>query len=325
MSPSSLPEVVANSLSRHAAAEQTVAVALSGGVDSMVLLDIMAALKASAHFPRLELCAVHINHGISSNAGDWAEFCRVQCAQRDIPLTVAVVNVSRDTGLGLEAAARDARYAALRAHPAAFILSAQHQDDQAETVLHQMLRGTGLNGLAGMGECRELRAGQLLLRPILNARRADIEAYAAERGLQWIDDESNQDTRYMRNFIRQDLLPMVATRFPHYAESLARAARHAAESAELLEALAALDLDCKEQDKHSDVRADILDALPLPRQVNALYHWLRWQNVAPPSRRQLEDWATQLFRPATEGKPQQAGGHAYLIRRSRNRLILNLA
>ncbi len=314
MRESNLPEQVAQFLTRHQVGSRTLVVALSGGIDSMVLLDVLAAARTA----NAALKAIHVNHGISPNANAWADFCRIQCAERGISLTVVAVDVNRQSGVGLEAAARDARYAALMSSDAAFVLSAQHQDDQAETVLHQMLRGTGLNGLAGMGESRQLRAGQVLLRPLLNVSRAEIDAYAAAHQLEWIEDESNLDTAFTRNFIRHDLLPAIRTRFPHYAESLSRTAQHAAESAELLEALAALDLGWNGCDAH----ADTLDALPLPRQVNALYHWLRWLKVSPPSRLQLEDWAAQLFRAPPADKPQQAGGHDFVIRRKQNGLLL---
>src|SRR5258706_4654767 len=268
---SDLPERVAQCLARHQVGDQSVAVALSGGIDSMVLLDALAPLKAKNASRRLALTAIHVNHGISANADAWTGFCHAQCAQRGVPLTVAVVEVDRNSGAGLEAAARAARYAALMQSGAAFVLAAQHQDDQAETVLHQMLRGTGLNGLAGMGESRPLRAGQTLLRPLLTSSRAEIEAYATRHKLEWIEDESNLDTAFTRNFIRHQLLPLIPTPFPHDPESLSRTAQHAAESAELLAALAVVDLECDDNPGRREVRADIPDSLARARHVNSLF------------------------------------------------------
>jgi tRNA(Ile)-lysidine synthase len=322
MSESSLPAVVAAFLDRHRIHDRSLAVALSGGIDSMVLLDILARQCTAATLsatPNLSLGAIHINHRISPNADHWAAFCAEQCARRGIPLTVVAVDVDRQSGTGLEAAARNARYAALMQSAADFVVSAQHRDDQAETVLHQMLRGTGLNGLAGMGERRELRPGLALLRPLLAASRLEIDAYAASHQVDWIEDESNQDTRFTRNFIRHELAPRIADRFPHYADALARIAGHAADSAELLEALARIDLDW---DGH-EACAGRLDDLPLARQVNALYHWLQWMQVPAASSRQLEAWAGQLFRPPPADRPQQAGGHEFVIRRRHNRLQLS--
>jgi tRNA(Ile)-lysidine synthase len=311
-------EQVTGVLSRHEVAGKRVALALSGGVDSIVLLDVLTHGLAANPAWIKAFQVIHVNHGISPHAGAWADFCIAECRQRNVPITVEVVTVARDGGQGLEAAARAARYAALTKCDADFVLTAQHQDDQAETVLHQMLRGTGLNGLAGMGEMRALAAGKKLLRPLLKVRREEIETYAAAHGLRWVEDESNSDTNITRNYLRHRLVPAIRERFPHYAESLARTARHAAEAAQLNEALAEVDLRWDGQT--ADVSA--LDALPLHRQVNALYHWLRWQQIDPPSHAQLEAWAAQLFRVAPEGKAHRAGGHGVHIRRHHNKLIL---
>jgi tRNA(Ile)-lysidine synthase len=313
-----LLRAVEASLNRHSVEDSPCAVALSGGIDSMVLLDVLSRRHVQNPASSLPFQAIHINHGISKNANDWAQFCIEECVKRDVPITVEVVDVDRQSGLGLEGAARQARYAALMKSDAKFILTAQHQTDQAETVLHQMLRGTGLQGLAGMGESRELRPGQRLLRPLLNVSRETIETYAKENKLKWIEDESNDDTTYTRNFIRHEIVPVIATRFPHYATSLERIARHAHESAELNEALAKIDLKWNGENAF----VDAIDALPPPRQINALYYWLRWQKVAPPSRDQLEAWASQLFRAPPEGKPHLAGGHDYVIRRTKNQIYL---
>jgi tRNA(Ile)-lysidine synthase len=308
-------DIVDASLARHAVRGKRVAVALSGGVDSMLLLDLVHGLRTAWS---LELTAIHVHHGLSPNADAWADFCGAQCAARQIALSTVRVQVDRQSSAGLEAAARESRYAAFAALPVDYVLLAQHQDDQAETVLHQLLRGTGPAGLAGMGETRVLTPQIQLLRPLLAMTRRAIETWAARRGIAWIHDESNDDTRYMRNFIRHELMPIIAKRFPHYRDSLTRAARHAAESVELTEALAVIDLQWNDGVAY----ADALDRLPLSRQVNALYHWLRWQEVALPSRDQLEEWARQLFREAPAGKSHQAGGHAYLIRRRKNLLVI---
>lgn len=315
---------VADFLVRHQVNIKPLAIALSGGIDSMVLLDILHNLNFDKPSCSLTLQAIHVNHGISPNANTWADFCYTECMQRDVPITVEVVAVDRNSGTGLEAAAREARYQALQKNHAAFIITAQHQDDQAETVLHQMLRGTGLKGLAAMGEARALSAAQTLLRPLLAIRRESIEAYATARSLNWIEDESNADTAYTRNFIRHQLVPVIAERFPHYADSLARTARHAAENTELNEALAKIDLKWN----GTEAFADALDVLSsgdkLQRQVNALYYWLRWQNITSVSHSQLEVWAAQLFRKSPESKPHQAGGHEFIIQRKRDRLVLLL-
>jgi len=288
---------------------------LSGGVDSMLLLTLADQLKSTMH---LELTAIHVHHGLSPNADAWAAFCTDVCDAKEIPLTITRVQIDRRSPAGVEGAARAARYAAFAEEGSPYVLLAQHADDQAETVLHQLLRGTGLKGLAGMGEVRVVSAAQTILRPLLEESRAEIEAEAGERGLKWIEDESNTDTAYTRNFLRQDITPRLSARFPHYVASLARAARHAAEADEMLEALARIDLAWD----GTNAFANGLDSLPQARQTNALYHWLKWQGAPVPSRSQLHEWAAQLFRMAPTSKPQLAGGHDFVIRRANNRLVL---
>ena len=300
---------------RHSLEDTRVCIALSGGLDSIILLDVVDQLRVSF---RLEVHAIHVHHGLSPNADSWAEFCAAFCALRKIALTTKKVDVDRRSPAGLEGAARVARYAAFADEGSPFILLAQHADDQAETVLHQLLRGTGLKGLAGMGEVRVISENQTMLRPLLTVSRAEIETFARERDLRWIEDESNDDTHFTRNFLRHEITPRLAQRFPHYRSSLARAARHASEADEMLEALAKIDLQWDGENAFSQS----LDSLPAPRQINALYHWLTWQKVAPPSQLQLADWASQLFRVSPEGKPQLAGGHDFVIRRTNNRLVL---
>ena len=138
-----LLRAVADCLNGHGVDNSQCALALSGGIDSMVLLDILSKMNARNAAPSLPVQAIHVNHGISKNANHWAQFCVDECAKRGVSITVEVVNVDRQSGRGLEAAAREARYAALMKSDTEFILTAQHQTDQAETVLHQMLRGTG--------------------------------------------------------------------------------------------------------------------------------------------------------------------------------------
>ena len=280
-----------------------------------MLLDAVDQLKSALC---LDVHAIHVHHGLSANADAWAAFCASVCATRGISLATKKVAIDRSSPAGLEGAARAARYAAFAEVGSANILLAQHADDQAETVLHQLLRGTGLKGLAGMGEVRVVSDTQTILRPLLKLSRTEIEAAALARGLKWIEDESNDDTTYTRNFLRHEITPRLATRFPHYRASLARAARHASEADEMLEALAKIDL----QWDGETASAAVLDALPIQRQINALYHWLTWQKVAAPSHAQLAEWAAQLFRAAPLNKPQLAGGHDFVIRRTNNCLVL---
>jgi tRNA(Ile)-lysidine synthase len=203
--------------SRKRPSASRVAVALSGGVDSVVLLHLLRKTHPG-------ISALHVHHGLSPNADAWAAFCRRLCRQLKVPLRVYKVKVVR-RGHGLEAAAREARYAAFRKHPAPVIALAHNLDDQAETVLMNLLRGAGLRGASGM-PARSRLGAKLLMRPLLDKPRQELEAYAREAGLEWIEDESNADEALTRNFVRRRLGPLIESRFPAWKSSLARAAQH---------------------------------------------------------------------------------------------------
>lgn len=193
-----------------------VAVGLSGGVDSVVLLHAI-----SRHLP---VRAVHVHHGLSPNADAWTRFCRDFCRKIQVPLSVRRVRVAKQ-GKGLEAAARDARYAAFDRLPVDVIVLAHQLDDQAETVLMNLLRGAGLRGASGMPRERAL-GDKRLLRPLLDVPREAILAYAERHGLRWIEDETNELQALTRNFVRRRVAPLLAERYPRWREALARAARH---------------------------------------------------------------------------------------------------
>jgi tRNA(Ile)-lysidine synthase len=197
------------------------AVGLSGGIDSVVLLHVLHGLAPQLGY---RLSAIHVNHGLSPNANDWQEFCRVFCLDLGVPFNAVSVRVQRKTS-GLEAAARAARRAAFSALKADAIAVAHNLDDQAETVLFNLLRGTGLAGASGM-PARGRIGDKLLLRPLLGMSRSAIRDYAAEHRLGWVEDESNADEMFTRNFIRRRVGPLLQSRFPRWQENLARAARH---------------------------------------------------------------------------------------------------
>jgi tRNA(Ile)-lysidine synthase len=198
-----------------------VAVGLSGGVDSVVLLDLLRALAPRQGF-RLE--AVHVHHGLSPQADAWARACRALCREWGVPLAVRRVRVSRQ-GRGLEAAARAARREAFARHPAPVIALAHQLDDQAETVLLNLLRGAGLRGASAMPVVGRM-GKKTVLRPLLGVPRRALLDYARARRLRWVEDESNRDAAYTRNFLRLRVGPLLAERFPRWREALARAARH---------------------------------------------------------------------------------------------------
>jgi tRNA(Ile)-lysidine synthase len=193
-----------------------IAVGLSGGVDSVVLLHKLRDVPG--------VSAIHVHHGLSPNADAWAAFCRRLCKRLGVPLTVRKVKVVK-RGEGLEAAARAARYEIFRKIPVDVLALAHHLDDQAETVLMNLLRGTGLRGARGMLPRSQFNE-KTLLRPLLDTSRREIEAYARRHGLEWIEDESNADESLARNFIRRRVGPLLERRYPRWKENLARAARH---------------------------------------------------------------------------------------------------
>ena len=195
---------------------QRIAVGLSGGVDSVVLLHLLRDHPA--------VSAVHVHHALSPNAGAWERFCVRLCKAWEVPLTVRRVKVRR-SGEGLEAAARAARYAAFRKLDCELVVLAHHLDDQAETVLMNLLRGAGLRGASGMQPLARFE-GKRIARPLLEVPRSAIVEYARLHALEWIEDESNADETLTRNFLRRRLGPLMATRFPQWQRSLARAARH---------------------------------------------------------------------------------------------------
>lgn len=215
-------------------------VGLSGGRDSVVLLHALAALRGFGL--AVDLSAVHVNHGLSANADTWAAFCDTLCTALGIPLAVVRVEVPRvGCGEGLEAAARRSRHAVFAGCDADWLALAHHRDDQAETILFRLLRGAGVGGAAGMPAERPQAGGPRLIRPLLDLPRSLLAAYAEENALRWVEDESNADSRHRRNHLRRQVMPRIEERFPGAAQVLARAGRHFAEAALLLEELAKID------------------------------------------------------------------------------------
>jgi len=264
------------------------------------------------------LGALHVHHGLSRNADDWASFCVGHCRERRIPLEVKRVVVARDAGKGIEAAARAARYAAYRALGADCVALAHSLDDQAETVLLQLLRGAGPHGMAGMPAARPLGAG-LLVRPMLDVARSEIEAFARAHGLRWVEDESNSDTAYARNQLRAEVMPRLETHHPGYREALARAARNAGDAAALADAVAREDLAAVTTGDGVDVAA--LASRGSARAANALRCWLRDAGVAMPPRIRLEEAMRQLTDAPVDASPEIVLG-AHALRRYRGRIRL---
>jgi tRNA(Ile)-lysidine synthase len=274
-------------LRHHLQRDSRIVVALSGGVDSVVLCDL---LRRYCKRRRCELRALHINHQISPNAAQWARFCRALCRAWKIPLMVVKVSVER--GNSLEAAARTARYRVFAQQRTDFVALAHNRDDQAETLLLQLLRGAGVKGLSAMPVIRT-EANVTLLRPLLDVSREEIEAYAWKHKLEWVDDESNSDIYFDRNFLRHEILPVLARRYPAYRTTLARTGRNLAESAQLLDELAEIDLDGTKSGE--GVPVALLRRLDVARAKNALRYHLRCCGVVAPNAARLEECVRQAL------------------------------
>ncbi|WP_348751332.1 tRNA lysidine(34) synthetase TilS [Pseudomonas rhodesiae] len=249
-------------------------IAFSGGLDSTVLLHLLANSKALP-----PLSAIHIHHGLQAAADAWPNHCQSVCDHLGVPLRVMRVQVP--AGASLERAAREARYQAFTQVIGAgeVMLTAQHREDQAETLLFRLLRGAGVRGLAAMPVHRPLSGGHLV-RPLLDVSRVELEAYAAEHELQWITDPSNADTHFSRNYLRHCVFPILTERWPQTVPSLARSAEHLSEAQGLLDELARMDLQAAEQPSAfpwlglPSLALAPLRELSDARQRNALRHWL---------------------------------------------------
>ncbi|MDU9038622.1 tRNA lysidine(34) synthetase TilS [Pseudomonas corrugata] len=298
-------------------------IAFSGGLDSTVLLHLLASLSNTHALPPLS--AIHVHHGLQAAADAWPDHCRRVCEALGVPLQVVDVQVR--PGASLERAAREARYgafvAALQGNEV--LLTAQHRDDQAETLLFRLLRGAGVRGLSAMPQQRPLGQGWLL-RPLLDVSRAELEAYGKQQGLSWIEDPSNNDHRYSRNFLRQRVFPLLTEQWPQAASTLARGAAHMTQAQGLLDDLARIDLtDATPPGAFGWLGLPSLALAPLQtlsvaRQRNALSHWLTALTTLPDSDhwagwdslRDAGDAARPIWRLAG-GELHRAGGRVWWL------------
>jgi len=290
-------DALASAANVHAPQPRRVFVAFSGGPDSTLLL-----VHALAHWPKRRVTAVHVHHGWHATADDWARNCRRQARALGARCHVIRVDASADTGQGPEAAAREARYAALaeRLGPDDVVVTAHHRDDQAESMLLALLRGGGVHGWAGMPVCAALGRG-IHLRPWLGVARADLLAEVADSGLSYIEDPANADPTYERAWLRERVLPLLRERWSGVDATLARAADQAAEAAAGVDTLAAHDyVFCRGGvDATLDIAA--IAALAPARQRALLRWWLVRAGLTRPPARRLESLRHQL----TEAGPDR--------------------
>lgn len=289
-------------------------VAYSGGVDSTALLHAMRAFAARHGY---ELRAVHVNHGLQPAARDFERHCAEVCREWGIPLERMRREEEPDPGSGPEARAREIRYKALRRHArrGTAILLAHNRDDQAETLLLQLLRGAGVAGTAGMPLCRDWGDGKLV-RPLLDVSREEIEDYARAHRLAFVEDPSNLDPAIERNFLRREVLPLLEGRWPSASRTLSRSARHHAHAARLLRERAEEDLGGADT-----IPVEFLASLSEDRQANLLRFWIARQGFAIPSERRLGRWLRTVHAAGADRVPEETF-EGYRMHRWRGRLHL---
>lgn len=291
-------------------------VAFSGGLDSSVLLYRLVCWREQD--PTVQLRAMHIHHGLSANADDWVAHCRQICQQWQVPLLVERVALA-DEGLGIEAHARQARYQAFRSAllPGEVLVTAQHLDDQCETFLLALKRGSGPTGLSAMAGESDF-AGTKLLRPLLNESRDSLHRWAIAHQLSWIEDESNQDDAYDRNFLRLRIVPLLSARWPHFAEAVARSASLCGEQEKLLDEMLAAELATLVAEDGA-LTIEPLAAMSAPRRAALLRRWLAGLNAPMPSREMPERIWREVAMAREDAYPCLRLGH-FAVRRYQQRL-----
>jgi tRNA(Ile)-lysidine synthase len=263
-------------------------VALSGGIDSVFLLYVFAALREQRG---LGLSALHVNHGLSANADHWTDFCVKLCAELAIPLRVSRVKVNKINGEGLENSARQARYREFAMSGAEVMVLAHHRDDQIETLLSQIMRGSDVHNLAGMQSVSR-KQEQYLWRPLLQISKAQIKAAMQQNQLSNIEDESNLDCKYLRNFLRNQIIPQLIEFDGLVENRLIQSVTSLQEACALNDELAELDLAAVETT--GGLSKNKFLELSLLRQHNLLCYFIRIQQQGLPSKRRLMEFIRQV-------------------------------
>ena len=294
---------------------------LSGGLDSCVLLQLLVEARAQVELPPLS--AIHVNHQLSADSGRWQQHCEQLCEVLDVPLEVRLVSVDPGDS-GLESAARSARYRVYEelVGPDELLLLAHHLDDQVETFFLRLMRGAGARGLSGMPATRPMGRGSLC-RPLLAFRRDDLERYAGRQGLEWVEDPSNSELFADRNYLRHQVLPQLAERWPGYRGSVATSMEALADAeAGLLEFDEALLKQAGEaRFGESVLRLDVLDSLSERELARLIRRWLERSGFAAPGRERLAEFARQLRAAQADSQPE-LGGSGYMLRRYRDAIHL---
>ena len=297
---------------------KSMTVALSGGIDSVVLLYLLHSLQKKYRFT---LNATHVHHGISKNADKWVKFCEKLCTKLSIPLDVHYVKLPQKKSLGIEGEARQLRYEKLFQSKSDLVVLAHHADDQAETFLLQLIRGAGVKGLSSMAHFDDSRK---LWRPLLNQSKSDIESYAKKQKLKWIEDESNQNIDFDRNFIRSKVLPILKNRFNHIIKVISRSSSHLAEAQNLLDDLAKLDLKnyLKSVNCRYKIKVNTLNKLSHSRAKNVLRYWLEMNDQLMPSKDLLDELLRQVLTAKKDAELKIELSKDYEIRRYKDEIYI---
>lgn len=310
--------ILASQISR----DQNFHIALSGGLDSVVLLHLFSRLRELDK--KLSLCAHHINHGLSDNAADWQLFCQNLCTSLAVDFYCSRVILEKKNRTSLEALAREKRYACLTGNLAenSYLITAHHQDDQLETVLLALKRGSGSTGLQGIQKTQKLHKGYLI-RPLLNFSRDQLATYAQLFQLDWIEDESNQNQAFDRNFIRHAITPLLTKRWPGVSKAVARSANICQEQQLLLDEIALADFNLTVEFllNQQVIPVERLAALSTGRRNNLLRFWFKKNRLDYPSAKQLQTLWTDVALANNDAQPvMQFKGNS--VRRYRNQLYL---
>jgi tRNA(Ile)-lysidine synthase len=293
-------------------------IAYSGGLDSHVLLHVFAKMRAISPLP---VQAVYINHGLSQSAQQWSKHCELVCQDLQIPFQTISIQAHASIGESPEDAARQARYAAFAELLTVndVLVTAHHQDDQAETILLQMLRGAGPKGLAAMPMLKQFALGYHA-RPLLNFSRDELKKYAETHQLKWIEDESNLELKFSRNFIRHEVMPILKKRWPSVAETFSRVAEHCAEAQQLINEIAREDLQNVIGSLANTLSVQKLSQLNSARQRQVLREWLENLNFPLPSAVKLQQIQRDMLG-AREDKSPHFSWRGVSLRRYRDDLF----
>ncbi|MCP5214233.1 MAG: tRNA lysidine(34) synthetase TilS [Pseudomonadales bacterium] len=291
-------------------------VAYSGGMDSHVLLAAMSVLRG--RLGGAEVAALHVHHGISPEADAWVEHCVETCRLLDVPLNIKKIKVDR-TQASLENSLRNARYQAFSEslNKQDVLLLAHHADDQAETIFLRLLRGAGAQGVSGMPACRVL-GNAYLYRPMLGYTRQELAHYAITKQLRWIEDDSNVDVQFDRNFLRQNVLPLITERWPGFGNSLTRHARINQQLQHSMDFFLARELE-QLVGNEGKLNLSLLRAYTQEVQLNLVRAWIASLALPVPSYQQLEQIVKGLIVAREDAQPQ-VNWRGATVRRFQNNL-----